>query len=329
VRTLVVRLDNMGDVLLCGPAVRAIAAGSAGVTLLAGPRGAEAARLLPGVDEVLVWRAPWVDFDPPPVDRDDVAALVARLTGFDRAVIMTSFHQSPLPTALLLRLAGIAHIAAISEDYPGALLDVRHRVEDDIPEPERALSLAGAAGFGLPPGDDGRLAVRRPLPEPPDPGSPYVVLHPGVSVPARAWPEEHFAVAAKELAARGRRPVVTGGPDERPLTARVAGDSGTDLGGRTTLAELAGLLERASAVVVANTGVAHLAAAVGTPVVSLFAPVVPAVRWAPYRVAHRLLGDQHAPCRDTRARACPVPGHPCLATVTPADVVAAVEEIAR
>src|SRR3954468_1514830 len=182
VRTLVVRLDNMGDVLLCGPAVRAIAAGSAGVTLLAGPRGAEAARLLPGVDAVLVWSAPWVDFDPPPVDSEDIAALVARLHGFDRAVISTSFHQSPLPIALLLRLAGVGHIAAISEDYPGALLDVRHRVEDDIPEPERALSLARAAGSALPRGDDGRPAVRRPLPQAPSaPADPYVVLHPGVS----------------------------------------------------------------------------------------------------------------------------------------------------
>ena len=79
-----------------------------------------------------------------------------------------------------------------------------------------------------------------------------------------------------------------------------------------------------AAVVVGNTGAAHLAAAVGTPVVSLFAPVVPAVRWRPYRVPHLLLGDQSAPCRDSRARECPVPGHPCLAVVTPETVVDAV-----
>jgi ADP-heptose:LPS heptosyltransferase len=328
-RTLVVRLDNAGDVLLCGPAVRAVAAGSSHVTVLAGPEGADAARLLPGVGDVLVWRAPWAGFDPPAVDRDEVSDLVARLTGYDRAVILTSFHQSPLPAALLLRLAGVGHIAAISEDYPGSLLDVRHRVDDDIPEPERALSLARAAGFDLPPGDDGRLAVRRPLPPVRDLGGRYVVVHPGVSVPARAWPEGHCARAVRDLAARGWRPVVTGGPGERALTARVAGDIGLDLGGRTTLAELAGVLEKASALVAGNTGPAHLAAAVGTPVVSLFAPVVPAVRWAPYGVRHVLLGDQDAPCRDTRARECPVPGHPCLTSVAPADVVAAVEEVTR
>jgi ADP-heptose:LPS heptosyltransferase len=107
----------------------------------------------------------------------------------------------------------------------------------------------------------------------------------------------------------------------------VAGRAGIDLGGRTTLAELAAVLAGATAVVVGNTGPAHLAAAVGTPVVSLFAPVVPAVRWAPHGVPHVVLGDQAAPCRDTRARVCPVPGHPCLATVTAADVVAAVSRL--
>jgi ADP-heptose:LPS heptosyltransferase len=90
---------------------------------------------------------------------------------------------------------------------------------------------------------------------------------------------------------------------------------------------MAALLDRAAAVVVGNTGPAHLAAAVGTPVVSLFAPVVPAARWAPYGVPTVLLGDQGAACRGTRARECPVPGHPCLASVSPDDVVAAVEKL--
>jgi ADP-heptose:LPS heptosyltransferase len=102
-----------------------------------------------------------------------------------------------------------------------------------------------------------------------------------------------------------------------------------DLGGRLNLAELAAVLRRADAVVVANTGPAHLAAAVGTPVVSLFAPVVPSMRWAPYGVALALLGDQQAACRGTRARSCPVPGHPCLSEVSTADILAALDAVAR
>jgi ADP-heptose:LPS heptosyltransferase len=60
---------------------------------------------------------------------------------------------------------------------------------------------------------------------------------------------------------------------------------------------------------------------VGTPVVSLFAPTVPYERWRPYGVPVRRLGDPDAPCRDTRAANCPVPGHPCLAGVTAVDAL--------
>jgi ADP-heptose:LPS heptosyltransferase len=331
---LIARLDNAGDVLLQGPLVRAVAATAEHVVFLAGPNGAEAAALLPGVDEVWTWNCPWIAAAPAPaVDRADLAALSARITALapSEVLISTSFHQSPLPLALVLRTAGVPRISAISVDYPGTLLDVRHRVDDDLPEPERALSLARAAGFELPPGDDGRLAVRRPLPPVAHgslpAGEPYVVLHPGASVPARAWPPERCAEAVDALADAGHRVVVTGGPGERRLTAAVAGRRGIDLGGLTSLGGMAALLDAASAVVVGNTGPAHLAAAVGTPVVSLFAPVVPAARWAPYGVPTVLLGDQSATCAGTRARECPVPGHPCLSSVTAEDVVAAVDKL--
>ncbi len=102
-----------------------------------------------------------------------------------------------------------------------------------------------------------------------------------------------------------------------------------DLAGATDLAGLAGVLADASAVVTGNTGPAHLAAAVGTPVVSLFAPVVSARNWAPWRVPVRLLGDQDVACAGCRARLCPFPGQPCTADVTPADAADAVDAIAR
>jgi ADP-heptose:LPS heptosyltransferase len=330
VKSLVVRLDSFGDVLLAGPAVRAVAAHSSHVTLLCGPLGEPAARLLPGVDEVMVWEAPWEGFDPPSVDRADVDALVRRLAGasFDTALVLTSFHQSPLPTALLLRLAGVGRIGADSTDHPGRLLDVRHRREPGRHEAEAALDTAAAMGFAPRPGDDGRLRVVPP----PDTAAltgngPYVVLHPGASAPARAWSPERCARAVGLLADEGFRVVVTGGPGETDLTRRVSGGTAVDLGGRTTPRALAGVLRMADAVVCGNTGPAHLAAAVGTPVVSLFAPVVPAGRWAPYGVPTVLLGDQRAPCADSRALRCPVAGHPCLDEITPEDVVAAVRKL--
>src|SRR5690606_11714351 len=115
-RVLVARLDDAGDVLLAGPAVRAVRERAGEVVFLAGPAGGAAAELLPGVDRVVVWRAPWILGDPPPVDRSEVDALVRRIRGCEEALILTSFHQSALPLALLLRLAGVRRIAAISND---------------------------------------------------------------------------------------------------------------------------------------------------------------------------------------------------------------------
>ncbi|MCX7523153.1 glycosyltransferase family 9 protein [Microbacterium sp. STN6] len=326
-RILVVRLDSAGDVLVSGPAVRAAAAHGE-VWMLCGPRGVAAARILPGVARVLEWECPWIVDPAPPATMENTGALLdlVRECAPETALILTSFHQSPLPLALLLRLAGVHEIAAASVDYAGRLLDTRIKPGEDMPEdqpePVRALTIARAAGFELPEGDDGRMRVAAP----PDvtslvgPG-PYVVVHPGAAVPARTWPALQHRQAVSLLAKAGVRVVVTGAEGERALTSRVAGSSGIDLGGRTDFRTLAGVLAGASVLIAGNTGPAHLAAAVGTPVVSLYSPVIPAERWAPYGVPVALLGDQHAACRGSRARECPIAGHPCLARVTPQQVV--------
>ncbi|HEY0238539.1 MAG TPA: glycosyltransferase family 9 protein [Friedmanniella sp.] len=353
---LVARLDSVGDILLAGPAVRAVAASARRVTMLVGRGRAAAARLLPGVDDVIEFHAAWIVADPGPLDPAAVDALVAavRAAEVDAALVLTSFHQSPLPLALLLRLAGVGWVGAISDDYPGSLLDLRHRLTgvpelherqrgelsggrggssplmtDDVAESERALSLARAAGFEL--AGPARLAVREPLPDVSAlvGEGPYLVYHPGADAPARRPGAERSRSLVGALVAAGHRVVVTGSPGESALTGFVARGLALDLTGAVDLAGLAAVLAGAEVVVAPNTGPAHLAAAVGTPVVSLFAPVVPPVRWAPYGVPVVLLGDQDAPCRLTRARHCPVPGHPCLDGVDPAAVVAAVARLTQ
>lgn len=343
----------MGDVLVCGPAVRAIAGYPSEPTsdpataenevwMLVSPQGEAAARLLPGVAHVVVWDCPWITSPSPDATPQSIAELTALVTQArpHAAVILTSFHQSPLPLALVLRLAGVRNITGASVDFAGTLLDIRLRPGEDFdenqPEPLRALRIASAAGFTSPPADTGRLSVRlstearegaaallTPLGD-----RPFVVLHPGAAVPAREWPATHYARAATLLHNEGIGVAVTGAGGETALTAAVAGGSALDLGGRCDLELLAAVLERAHVVVVGNTGPAHLAAAVGTPVISLFSPVVPPERWAPYGVPVRLFGDQSAPCRATRARICPVAGHPCLSSVSPETVVDACVEIA-
>lgn len=328
---LVARLDNVGDVVLTGPAVRAVAAGSRRVTFLASTGGAAAAHLLPGVDEVVTFDAPWVAYDAPPADRTQTDALVDRLGGLaiDEALILTSFHQSALPLALLLRLAGIPRIAAASEDYPGSLLDIRfHTVVGH--EVEQSLALADTLGYALPADDDGRLALRSPLPATAAFDEPYVVVHPGASVAARGIDADRAASIVDALVADGWRVAVTGSPDERALATAAVGrnrDRAVDLTGAHDLAGLAGVLTSAAALVVGNTGPAHVAAAVGTPVVSVFAPVVSPSRWEPWGVPSRVLGNHDVPCAGCRARTCPLPEQVCLRPVTARAVADAVRAL--
>lgn len=308
---LVVRPDSLGDLLLCGPAIRAIAARARWVTLWCGERGTPAAGLLPGVDGVLTRSLPWIAADPAPVCPSDMDGLVRELADLriDEAVIFTSFHQSPLPTALLLRWAGVRRVSAISEDYPGSLLDVRHRVADGLAEPLRALSLAAAAGYPLAPDDDGRLRIRMAAAvREPD----LVVLHAGSHASARAIPPRLAADIYDALSADGWKVALTAGPDEQA---------------DTDLADLAELLSRARCAIVGNTGPAHLAAAVGTPVVSLYAPTVPFGQWAPYRVPVVRLGDPLAPCAGSRVTDCRADDHACLSCVDPGAVVEAVRRL--
>jgi ADP-heptose:LPS heptosyltransferase len=334
---LVARLDNCGDVVLTGPTVRAVGATGKPVYLLCGPRGRAAAALLPGVSRILEMQAPWIEPDPTPVRRrqaDELVAAVRRL-GVADALVLGSSHQSPLPLALLLRWAGVGRIAAVSHEHAGSLLDVRIPGDPDLHEVRRNLLVAERLGFPAP--ADDRLAVRLDAQSarvgasraPGLDGRPYVVVHPGASVPARTLSASRWREATEALVAEGWGVVVTGSREEDRLTARVVGDASgvRDLGGRTTLGELAAVIDGAAAFVGGNTGPVHLAAAVGTPVVTVFAPTVPLSRWRPWRVRHVVLGSQEIACAGCRSRVCPLPEQHCLSHVGPADIVAAVQAL--
>ena len=335
---LVARLDNAGDVLLAGPAVRAAAATGRPVVLACGPHGRAAADLLPGVVSVVEFHAPWIEPEPLPVTEADARSFVARVraAGVTDAAVLGSSHQSPLPLAMLLRWAGVERIAAVSHEHAGSLLDVRLRGDPDVHEVRRGLLVSEALGF--PPLADDRLAVALgpadaaglpPAVTTAVGARPYVVVHPGASVPARTLAPGRWRAVVSELARAGRRVVLTGGRKEVGLTSAVRGEQPDviDLGGQLTLRQLGTLLAGADALACGNTGPMHLAAAVGTPVAAVFAPTVPLARWRPWRVPHVVLGDQGVACAGCRSRTCPLDEQACLAGVSPASVVAAVDRL--
>lgn len=341
-RVLAIRLDNLGDVLLATPAIRAIRQSlpAARIALLASEVGAQAGRLNPDVDEVVVYRAPWMDpWSRLPQDPAREMDAIARLREgrYDAAVIFSSFRQSSLPAAYLCYLAGIPLRLAASIDGPGSLLTTRHKhSERMMHEVERGLDLVGAVGMAT---DDDRLVLRVPDDAHKDASTliaghrPLVVVHPGCTMPARTYPWQQFAEAIGPLVRElDARVVVTGAADEQPLVAAVVDRLDpwtrprvTPAAGALPFPAFCALIAAADVVVTNNTGPMHVAAAVGTPVVALFALTNPPEQWGPWRVPHRVLW-RDVPCRLCYSRVCPTT-HDCLAGVAPAEVVRAAADL--
>lgn len=300
-RLLVVRLDNLGDVILLTPALRALRAAlpSAHLCLLASPAGAQLAPLLPWVDEVRAVRALWQDvaggltFDPA---REQ--AFIAGLAGFDAAVVATSFAQSPYPAAYACYLAGIPIRAGFAADFGGGVLS--HPVPpppDGCHQADRGVALVTA--LGVPPAGTHLELAARPA------AGRYAVLAPGASCPSRRYDPDRFRAVADGIAREAGLPVVVVGSEkERDLAAHVAGDAGTSLAGRTSVPELAGLVAAAAVVVTNNSGPMHLADAFARPTVALFAGTERESEFAPRRAPLRLL-RRPTSCSPCRAFTCP------------------------
>jgi ADP-heptose:LPS heptosyltransferase len=340
-RVLLVRLDNLGDVLLMSPAFRAVrwALPEAHLALLAGPPGREVGVLNPDIDETILYHAPSEDVYfqlPQDPEREMAAVETLKERNFDAAIIFTSYKQSALPAAYLCYLAGIPLRAAGSFEGSGSLLTHRHRYRETVPpqhETLRGLELTGFLGF--PPVEPEMVLVPR---EEDEEGAAsllerygvehFFIVHPGTSASSRAYPPERYATVVEKLAKKGRLPVlVTGGPGEEDLTHRVAGSAGIALGGETSFGEFASLVGRAAVVVTNNTATTHVASAMKRPVVTVFAGTNPPEQWGPWRIPHRLL-THPVPCAPCYKRVCPI-GHECLTGIAPDTVVEAALDLLR
>jgi ADP-heptose:LPS heptosyltransferase len=156
---------------------------------------------------------------------------------------------------------------------------------------------------------------------------PWIVIHPGASAPSRRYPPEQFAQIADTLQAKGIPVVFTGTEPERPLIDHIRTQMGTpslSLVGMLDLAEMAALMQATPLLLSNNTGPVHLAAAVGTPVVDLYA--LTNLQHTPWGVPNRVLYHD-VPCRLCYKSVCPEGHHDCLRLVEPERAVMAVLEL--
>jgi lipopolysaccharide heptosyltransferase II len=339
-RVLCVRLDSLGDVLMCTPAIRALRESLPGVrlTLLTSASGAAAVPYIAELDDVIAYPAPWMKASTPhgaALDSACIAGLAQQR--FDAACIFTSYSQSALPAALLCHLAGIPLRLAHCRENPYRLLS--HWVADHEPgqlvrhEVRRQLDLVASIGcsvaeaslsFGVRAADLAAVRARLGQAGIRD-GMPWILLHPGASAPSRRYPPQHWSALIALLAARTGMPMVlTGSGAEQALVEQVRAACPVpllSLAGELDLGELGAAIQLAAVMVCNNTGPAHIAAAIGTPLVALYALTNP--QHTPWQVRNRLLFHD-VPCRFCHKSVCPEGHNDCLRKVTPATVADAV-----
>jgi ADP-heptose:LPS heptosyltransferase len=325
--------------VLAGPALRALraAAPRARIELLASSAGAPAADLLPEVDSTVVAQVSWQQIDPNAGPPDDGLVRTLARRDYDAAIVLTSFSQSPWPAGYVCQRAGIPVRAGTSKEFGGTALT--HWVpapDDDLHQVDRALAVLDR--LGVPPlgralhaavPAAGRAAARWALADAgADPDVAPVVLLPGASCPSRRYPPERFREVARTLTGLGQPVVVCGAPAERELVAAVVDGvpDAVPLAGVLDVQGLAGLLSGAAAAVVNNSGGMHLADAVGTPVVALFAGTELPEQYRPRSAPAVVLGVP-TPCRPCRQFTCPFAGE-CL-DVAPVEVADAVARLLR
>lgn len=341
---LCIRLDSMGDVLMTTPALRALQQPNRQLTLLTSTAGSGVAALIPEIDRVISYDPPWMKATALRSDSQLELDMVDYLRSqrFEAAVIFTVFSQNPLPAALLCYLANIPLRLAYCHENPYQLLT--HWVPDREPadgirhEVRRQLDLVASIGYET---HNQRLSMRvcdRQIETVRlqlnslqiDLHQPWVVIHPGATAPSRRYGPERFAeVATRLVKEAGYQVVFTGIESERPLIEEIRSLMGTashSLVGQLDLAELAALLAIAPLLIANNTGPVHIAAAVGTPVVDLYALTNP--QHTPWQVPHRVLFHDVS-CKFCYKSICLEKHHLCLQGISPEAVVQAAYELMK
>jgi len=151
---------------------------------------------------------------------------------------------------------------------------------------------------------------------------PYAVVHAGAQLASRRWPIERFAAVAERLVERGLEVVLTGTASESELVARLSAAIAyptVNLAGRTSLWTLGALIEGAAHLVCNDTGVSHVAAALGTPSV-VVSSGGDAMRWAPLDGTRHTVLWHPLPCRPCAHAVCPI-GQDCARAIGVDEVV--------
>lgn len=289
---LIIRADNMGDLIMSTPALRALKETyNYNITVLTSKMGSVIAKHVDYIDDCIVYDAPWMKNISANniVEKTNDILDVLKKRNFDAAIIFTVYSQSPLPAAMLALLAGIPERLAYCRENPYNLLTqwipdkepytfIQHQVKRDLKLTEHIgafsknikLSLnysfqswkkakAKLAGIGI------------------DTAIPFIIFHPGVSDEKRQYPIDLWIQTIRLFAKRfSYNILITGNKTEKNLADEIKDNtSAFSIADLLRIDEFIALVDKALGVVTVNTGTVHIAAAMQTPVVVLYAQTNP------------------------------------------------------
>jgi ADP-heptose:LPS heptosyltransferase len=340
-RVLVLRALVLGDLLCATPALRALRQGWPGaeITLLGLPWAQALAERLPSVDRFVAFPG-WPGFPEAPTAGVAERGRFVReqqAQGYDLALQLHGSGERSNRIVAALKARRNAGFAG-----PGVWLPPRDAA-CFVPWPtagsEAQRLLALTDHLGLPPQteqldfpltDGDRADATALLSAAAAPGArggaadrPLVLVHAGSQLPSRRWPVERFAAVADGLADAGCAIALTGTAAEAPLVQRLRSAMrapALDLAGRTSLWTLGALVEHAALVLANDTGISHVAAALGTPSV-IVASGSDVARWAPADGARHRVHWHDVPCRPCGHAECPY-DHACATGVAVQPVLA-------
>jgi ADP-heptose:LPS heptosyltransferase len=284
---LCIRPDNIGDLLMSSPAIRALKETfGCRITVLTSSMAVNIADHIPGIDEILVYDVPWVKSTSADAFHDYqllIRSLVQKR--FDAAIVFTVFSQNPLPSVMIAYHANIPKRLAYCRENPYQLLT--HWIPDTEPysfiqhQVKRDLQLVASVG-AIVSSDQIKIKFERRtkrvdefLSENQLEKFSRIIFHPGVSEHKREYPEELWIEAGRQIVqCINAKIIVTGSAKEKALCNRIANGIGIpalSTAGQFTLGEVIDLVHRASLVISVNTATAHIAAAVDAKVIVLYA----------------------------------------------------------
>ncbi|WP_114938590.1 glycosyltransferase family 9 protein [Mucilaginibacter endophyticus] len=301
---LCIRPDNMGDLVMSGPALRMLKQGlNARITVLTSSMAAGIAPFMAEINETIVFDLPWVK-TANTTGIEDLHKLIDNLKGryFDAAVIFTVYSQNPLPSAMIAYQAGISKVLAYCRENPYGLISdwlpdeeplqyINHQVERDLKLVSSVCESIIDKHLNLTNNDTEWPAIANRITQT---GlrndKPWLILHAGVSELKRQLPEEVWVETASQLIEKDVQILLTGAAGEKEMVDRLKDKIGAGAftaAGLFTIGELITLIGHAPLLLSVNTGIVHLAAAVGTPVVVLYAQTNP--QHTPWMVPHKVI----------------------------------------